>query len=104
MLSLQEDIRLVSKYPGIAVAFVAGHDHNVRYTVDSNGIHHIVHPFPLEHDVGVREWHMNMGHVTAHDPNLPTHLHFFVLRCTGNITQPISKSKLPKTMSSSTKS
>lgn len=76
MWSLQEDIRLVSKYPGIVVAFVAGHDHDVGYTADSHEIHHIVHPFPLEYDVGVQEWHMNMGHVTNHDPSLPTRLPF----------------------------
>ena len=90
----------MSKYSGIVVALVAGHDHNVGYTVDSNGIHQTVHPFPLEYDVGVQEWHMNTGYVTTHDPGLPTHLPFFLLRWTGNITQPISNSKLPKTMSS----
>ena len=42
---------------------------------------------------------MSIGHVTAHDPSLPTHLLLFVLRWTGNITQPISKSNLPETMS-----
>ena len=42
---------------------------------------------------------MSMGHVTAHDPSLPTHIPCFVLRWTGNIIQPISKSNWPETMS-----
>ena len=94
MWSSEEVLRIMHKYPGTVAAFVAGHDHNGGYAVDACGIHHIIPPSPLECDVG----EVAYGHITVHDPSLPTLSPYFELHWTGKIPESVSKNDWPTKM------
>ena len=94
MWSSEDVLRIMHKHPGTVAAFVAGHDHNGGYAVDSQGIHHIIPPSPLECDVG----EVAYGHITVHEPRLSTLSPFFELHWTGKIPESVPKKDWPTRM------
>jgi hypothetical protein len=64
------------------LAWVAGHDHGGQYVIDSNGLHHIVPPAPLECEEGGKAY----GHIEVYPDK-------FVLNWTGS--KPGEKCILP---------
>uniref|UniRef100_A0A7S0WLK8 Calcineurin-like phosphoesterase domain-containing protein n=1 Tax=Pyramimonas obovata TaxID=1411642 RepID=A0A7S0WLK8_9CHLO len=45
-------LRILHSFPGVVVAWLAGHDHDGGYAMDDCGIHHMVPASPLEVEVG----------------------------------------------------
>eukprot|EP00241_Pyramimonas_parkeae_P004787 CAMPEP_0114257010 /NCGR_PEP_ID=MMETSP0058-20121206/18484_1 /TAXON_ID=36894 /ORGANISM="Pyramimonas parkeae, CCMP726" /LENGTH=350 /DNA_ID=CAMNT_0001371667 /DNA_START=417 /DNA_END=1469 /DNA_ORIENTATION=- len=48
----EETLKLVHSFPGVVVAWIAGHDHDGGYAIDEMGVHHMVPAAPLECVVG----------------------------------------------------
>jgi manganese-dependent ADP-ribose/CDP-alcohol diphosphatase len=48
MFNSDEVLETLHEVPGTVVAFIAGHDHTGGYAVDSEGIHHLIPPAPID--------------------------------------------------------
>lgn len=49
--------------------WMAGHDHDGQYSIDGNGIHHIVPPAPIERGIDDSSY----GHISVHENELLLH-------------------------------